>query len=159
MLRLDPTTGCFTTTHLNFIRLCLESRSYTVALPILNNYIHSFPSAIPNSIREGTEYFVLCADPVTSGEFIHTRSGHTEKITLAEVHEYYLLGAMAYIGARQFKSAHQMLEHALVVPTAGVANGLMLEAYKKWVLVDCLVNNTGSVSVPPLMFDKTTVES
>ncbi|PVH96379.1 hypothetical protein DM02DRAFT_122871 [Periconia macrospinosa] len=142
MLRLDPTTGCFTTAHLNFIRLCLESRSYAVALPILDNHIHSFPTVIQNSLRESTEYFVPCADPVISGEFIHTRSGHSDKVTLAEVQEYYVLGAMAYIGARQFKNAHQMLEHVLVIPTTGVANGLMLEAYKKWLLLGCLVNHT-----------------
>lgn len=150
MLRLDPTTGCFTTTHLSFIRLCLETRSYAVALPILDNHIHSFPTAIQNLLRESTEYFVPCADPVTSGEFIHTRSGHSDKITLAEVQEYYVLGAMAYIGARQFKNAHQMLEHVLVIPTTGVANGLMLEAYKKWVLLGCLVNHT-AVSVFPAL--------
>ncbi|CAI6334652.1 unnamed protein product [Periconia digitata] len=142
MLRLDPTTGCFTTTHLNFIRLCLEGRAYAAALPILDNYIHSFPTNIQNSIRESSEYVVPCADSVTSGEFIHTKSGHSDKVTLAEIQEYYVLGAIAYIGARQFKNAHQILEHVLVIPAAGVANGLMLEAYKKWVLVDCLVNHT-----------------
>ncbi|KAF1949316.1 hypothetical protein CC80DRAFT_429572 [Byssothecium circinans] len=148
MLRLDPTTGCFTCTHLSFVRLCLETRSYTAAVPILDNYIHSLPSAIQPLLRDGTEYSVPCADSTTSGEFIHTRSGHSEKITLADVQEYYLLGAMAYMGARQFKHAHQLLEHALVVPTANVANGLMLEAYKKWLVLGCLVNNKSAKQTP-----------
>jgi COP9 signalosome complex subunit 3 len=141
MMRLDPTTGCFTSTHLRFVKLCLETRSYTAAVPILDNYIHSFPSVAFPSVREGMEYSVPCAQSTTSGEFIHTKSGHTEKITLLDVQEYYLLGAMAYLGARQFKNAHQLLEHALVVPTSNAANGLMLEAYKKWLLVGCLVAN------------------
>lgn len=144
MIRLDPTTGTFTSIHLLFLRLCMETRSYAAAEPILDNYIHSIPSKIPASVRENLEYSVPCGDVATSGEYIHQGSGHSDKVTLVELQEYYLLGAMAYLGMRQFKKAQQLLEHVLVVPTAGVANGLMLEAYKKWVLVSCLVSSTVS---------------
>jgi COP9 signalosome complex subunit 3 len=140
MVRLDPTTGTFTTAHLSFVRLCVETRSYAAAAPILDNYIHTLPAKIPNSVREGLEYSVPCADVVSSGDYIHQSSGHSEKVSLADVQEYYVLGAMAYLGLRQFKKAQQFLEHVLVVPTANVANGLMLEAYKKYVLVSCLVD-------------------
>lgn len=146
MLRLDPSTGMFTSVHLQFIQLCMETRSYAAAMPILDNYIHSLPSATPTFTREGLEYSVPCADTATSGEFIHNKSGHSDKVTLSDVMEYYVLGAMAYLGVRQFKHAHALLEHALVVPTAGVANGLMVEAYKKWVLLSCLVNKSVSGS-------------
>lgn len=144
MTRLDPTTGTFTLTHLHFMRLCLETRSYTAALPILDNYIHSLPSAIPQVVKDNMEYSVAAADHANSGEYIHARSGHTEKIVILDVQEYYLLGAMAYIGLHHYKKAKEFLEHILVVPSNNVANGLMLEAYKKWVLVGCLVD--GSVS-------------
>lgn len=140
MLRLDPTSGTFTSTHLKFIQLCMETRSYRPAVQILDNYIHSLPSNIPMATRDGLEYSVPCADTATSGEFIHSKSGHSEKISATDVQEYYVLGAMAYLGIRYFKNAHQFLEHVLVVPTTNVANGLMLEAYKKWVLVSCLVD-------------------
>lgn len=142
MIRLDPTTGTFTGFHLQFIQLCMETRSYAAAEPILDNYIHSLPSKIPAQAREGLEYSVPCADVATSGEYIHQGSGHTDKITLADLQEYYLLGAMAYLGIRQFKKARQFLEYVLVVPTSNVANGVMLEAYKKWVLVSCLTDST-----------------
>lgn len=58
---------------------------------------------------------------------------------MTDIQEYYVLGAMAYLGLGRFKKAQQFLEHVLVVPSANTANGLMLEAYKKWVLVNCLV--------------------
>ncbi|KAF2477928.1 uncharacterized protein BDR25DRAFT_275470 [Lindgomyces ingoldianus] len=145
MLRLDPTTGTFTLAHLHFIRLCMENRSYTAALPILDNYIYSLPAAIPKAVLEQLEYSVPSADHINSGEYIHLKSGHTEKITVTDVQEYYMLGALAYIGLRQFKKAMEFLEHVLVVPSQGLANGLMLEAYKKWVLVSCLAKG----SVPP----------
>ncbi len=140
MIRLDPTTGTFTSTHVDFIRLCLEARSYAAAEPILDNYIHSLPSHIPVAAREGFEYSVPCADVTRSGEYIHRSSGHTEKVTFTDLQEYYILGAMAYLGLRQFTKAQHFLEHVLVMPSANVANGLMLEAYKKWVLLSCLVS-------------------
>ena len=145
MTRLDPTTGTFTSFHLKFIQLCMETRSYAAAEPILDNYIHSLPAKIPASVREGLEYSVPCADIATSGEYIHQASGHSDKVTLADLQEYYLLGAMAYLGLRQFRKAQQLLEHVLIVPSANVANGLMLEAYKKWLLVSCLVDATVSI--------------
>lgn len=140
MIRLDPTTGTFTSTHVDFIRLCLEIRSYAAAEPILDNYIHSLPSHIPAVVREGFEYSVPAADIARSGEYIHRLSGHTDKVTFVDVQEYYVLGAMAYLGLRQFTKAQHFLEHVLVMPSANVANGLMLEAYKKWVLLSCLVD-------------------
>jgi COP9 signalosome complex subunit 3 len=124
------------------MQLCMETRSYAAAEPILDNYIHSLPSKIPASVRENLEYSVPCADVATSGEYVHQGSGHSEKVTLADLQEYYLLGAMAYLGIRQFKKARNFLEHVLIVPSANVANGFMLEAYKKWVLVSCLVDST-----------------
>jgi COP9 signalosome complex subunit 3 len=126
----------------------METRSYAAAVPILDNYIHSIPFAIPANTREGLEYSVPCADTATSADFIHTKSGHSEKVNVVDVMEYYVLGAMAYIGVRQFKHAHELLEHVLVVPAANVANGLMLEAYKKWVIVSCLANKSVSVLRP-----------
>ena len=139
MTRLDPTTGTFTSIHLLFVQLCCEIRSYAAAEPILDNYIHAIPQKIPNVVRDGLEYSVPCADVASSGEYIHQNSGHSDKVSVSEIQEYYVLGAQAYLGIRQFKKAQQFLEHVLVMPTANTANGLMLEAYKKWVLVSCLV--------------------
>ncbi|KAH9861608.1 hypothetical protein J1614_011360 [Plenodomus biglobosus] len=147
MTRLDPTTGTFTSIHLTFIQLCLETRSYAAAEPILDNYIHTLPSRIPTVVREGLEYSVPCSDVASSGEYIHQASGHSERVWLQDVLEYYVLGAMAYLGLKKFKKAQQFLECVLIAPSSNVANGLMLEAYKKWVLVSCLVNGT-TAAVP-----------
>ncbi|KAF2853966.1 hypothetical protein T440DRAFT_295268 [Plenodomus tracheiphilus IPT5] len=147
MTRLDPTTGTFTSTHLTFIHLCLETRSYAAAEPILDNYIHTLPSKIPTIVREGLEYSVPCADVVSSGEYIHQSSGHSDRVWLQDVLEYYVLGAMAYLGLKKFKKAQHFLECVLIAPSANVANGLMLEAYKKWVLVSCLID--GKIAAIP----------
>ncbi|RYN25725.1 hypothetical protein AA0113_g5090 [Alternaria arborescens] len=139
MTRLDPTTGTFTSIHLLFVQLCCETRSYAAAEPILDNYIHTIPLRMPTVARDGLEYSVPCADVASSGEYIHQHSGHSDKFSVSEIEEYYVLGAQAYLGIRQFKKAQHFLEHVLVIPTANTANGLMLEAYRKWALVSCLV--------------------
>lgn len=141
MIRLDPTTGTFTSHHLDLVQLCMETRSYAAVEPILDNYIHSIPSKIPLTVREGLEYSVPSADVATSGDYIHQGSGHSDKVVLADLQEYYMLGAMAYLGLRQFRKAQNMLELVLVAPVSNVASGIMLEAYKKWVLVSCLVDS------------------
>ncbi|KAF2000546.1 hypothetical protein P154DRAFT_522452 [Amniculicola lignicola CBS 123094] len=147
LLRLDPASGTFTLTHLHFIRLCMETRSYVAALPILDNYIHTIPGQLPQIVLTELEYSVPGADHTNSGEYIHHKSGHSDKVNILDVQEYYLLGAMAYIGLRQFKKAKEFLEHVLISPTSNVANGYMLEAYKKWVLCSCLALG-GVKSIP-----------
>ena len=76
---------------------------------------------------------------------MNARSGISDKVTASNVHEYFLLGGMIYIGLQKYREAARLLEYALSAPTnGGAVNGLMLEAYKKWVLVACLVE--GGVS-------------
>jgi hypothetical protein len=56
------------------------------------------------------------------------------------VHEYYLLGALCYIALGKWEEAMLFLELVLMSPNASQANGFMLEAYRKWVLVGCIIN-------------------
>lgn len=142
MLRLDPTTGTLTSNHLNYIRLCLEARMYRHALPILDNPISGFPTA-PVS---GATNAVPCADHSVSSAWITSRSSHSDKIEISHVQEYFLLGAMIYIGLEKYPQARLFLEHVLTSPTQGVASGMMVEAYRKWLLVGCLIEGKVSVS-------------
>lgn len=121
----------------------METRSYAAALPILDNYIHSLPTTLPTQVLNDLDSSVPCAEHVNSGDYIHAKSGHSAELQLADIQEYYVLGAMAYIGLRQWKKTMHFLEHVLVTPSQNTASGLMLEAYKKWVLVSCLA--VGSV--------------
>jgi len=142
LFRLDPTTGTFTSIHMRFVELCLEARAYALAVPILDNYIHSLPVRPPKNFQTKTlEYSVPAAELSNSAEYITSNSGHSEQLDLATLQRYYVLGAMAYIGVRDFKSARDFLEHVLVTPCDGnVASGLMVEAYKKWTVLNCLVD-------------------
>lgn len=67
-------------------------------------------------------------------------SGLTGMYDATDILRYYLLGAMAYIGLRDWIRASFYLEFVLSMPTNNTATGIMLEAYKKWVLVGLLID-------------------
>lgn len=138
MLRLDPSLSTFTSSHLRYVRICMENRAYQQAALLLDEDIYTFPAAN----NAGVDPSWLCSKDRDSGSYITKSSGHSDKLTPGDVHEYYLLGATAYIGLKQYERAELFLEHVIMAPTAGVVNGLMLEAYRKWLLVSLLVSGT-----------------
>ncbi|OJD37039.1 cop9 subunit 3 [Diplodia corticola] len=144
--RMDPSLGTFTSVHLLYLRLCHEVRAFYEALPILDQYIHSFPS----QPIAGAEFTLPCADHITSAGYINVRSGLSDRVTTADVHEYFLLSANTYLALRQYKQAQLFLEYILTTPTQSVASGLMAEAYRKWVLVGCLVNGGPAQNLKPV---------
>lgn len=143
MSHMDPSLGTFTSLHLLYLRLCHEVRAYYEALLVLDQYIHSFPS----QPIAGAEFTLPCANHFTSAGYITQRSGLSERITATDVHEYFLLGANTYLALRQYKQAQLFLEYILTAPTQNVASGLMAEAYRKWVLVGCLVDGGPSQTI------------
>lgn len=136
ILRLDPEGGVLTTNHLLVLRTCLSCRAYDQALPLLDKIIHTFPS------KKGSKVDApyLCSRHAVASAFITEESGFTGEITVHDVQEYFLLGAMCYIALRMWEEAQMFLEHVLVIPSGGVATGNMVEAYRKWLLVGCLAH-------------------
>ncbi|KAF2102246.1 hypothetical protein NA57DRAFT_34602 [Rhizodiscina lignyota] len=148
LLRLDPEGGVLTTHHLTFLRLCMASQAYGEALPILSNIIHSFPPKDASNIDAP----YLCSNHAVSGAFINEKSGFTDLVSIEQVQEYFLLGGMAYIALQMWEDAQIFLEHVLVTPTQNVATGMMVEAYRKWLLVGCLA--TGQVPKPSKLINQ-----
>lgn len=136
MLRLDPTGGTLTSTHLDLLGKCIETGQYSDALPILNRNIHSLPRRNMNSSP--------CADHHLSSGYITLDSDLTASIERNDVLEYYLLGGMAYIGLKQWYRARHFLEYVLCTPTnnsSGPATLSMVEAYRKWVLIGLMMKS------------------
>lgn len=136
MLRLDETLSTFTTSHVYFLRLVLQSRNYRLALPVINEIIYNFPSEKSSEV-DGR---FPAAPHRDSAGYITVDSGLTGSIAPSHVHEYYLLGALCYIALGKWEEAMLFLELILASPNASQANGFMLEAYRKWVLVGCIIN-------------------
>ena len=144
MLRLDPLTATFTSTHLVFARICLKARAYDLALPILNNSIYHFPTA--SEKEKGLHLPPLCASHLTSSTFITTGSGISEKLTYRDHLQYFLYGAMIYLGMKHWERALLFLEIVMTLPTLNTASLIQVEAYKKWILVNLLLRGHVSCS-------------
>ena len=141
MLRLDPTSGTFTSLHCLLLRRCYETGVPSQALPILDKNIYAFPTAPPKGIPED----VLNEPYELSNAYINTKSGFTQRLQTEWILEYYLLGASVYITSqpRNYARARLFLEYILLHPSQNHAtSALQTEAYKKWILVALLSEGT-----------------
>ncbi|GAB7360950.1 hypothetical protein MBLNU230_g0933t1 [Neophaeotheca triangularis] len=135
ILHLDPTAATFTTTHLAFLRICMDQGSPRQALPILDKNLLSIPrGTVPNAPE------VLSDDELLSNAYMTKSSGFSLKMSVEYILEYYLLGAQVYIGLRRWDRARLFLEQVILSPSFAGNNGsaLQVEAYKKWVMVGLL---------------------
>ncbi len=135
MLRLDPTAGTFTSSHLRLLRMCIAAGVPSQALPVLDQTIYAFPQTSIKGVPEE----LLCDIPVDdlSNTFITQKSGLTYLPLKSEyIIEYYLLGAHIYLGLRSYSRARLFLEHVLLYPSPShTSSALQVEAYKKHVLL------------------------
>ncbi|EPS29113.1 COP9 signalosome complex subunit 3 [Penicillium oxalicum] len=144
MLRLDPSCIVLTSTHLLLVRLCLRARAYSCALPVLDRYICHFPSS--KSRADDASSPLLCASHDSSLCFITDASGLSSKLTYKDYLQYYLYGGMIYLALKQWTKAVHFLGIVISMPTTGSVSMIMVEAYKKWILVNLL--DKGKVPSP-----------
>lgn len=144
MLRLDPSCAVFTSTHLLLVRLCLRARAYTYALPVLDRHVCHFPTSSPRA----TSGFSLlpCAAHDSSLSFITETSGLSSKLTYKDYLQYFLCGGMIYMALKKWCKAAHFLEVVISMPTVGPISMIMVEAYKKWILVTLLEKGKVSYS-------------
>jgi COP9 signalosome complex subunit 3 len=80
--------------------------------------------------------------------FLSPATGLSQQITSRMYLEYYLLGGMCYMALRRYKEALLFLEVVLTTPALqNTASAIMVEAYKRWLLVGLLI--TGAASPIP----------
>lgn len=135
ILRLDPSSSCFTSSHLIFAHLCLSARAFSSAMPVLDKDIFHFPAPsdknsslpLPSSHHE------------TSSTFITTGSGLSDKLVYKDHLRYFLYGAMLYLGVKNWERALLFLEIVIVAPTNNTVSMVQVEAYRKYVLVGLLL--------------------
>lgn len=139
ILRMDPSSSTFTSNHLLFLQLCMETGNPRQALPILDKDIYSLPTDPISRVDET----LPCSDHELSCAYITKSSGISAEIKVQEVQEYYLLGAHAYIGIRNYDRARLFLELAMSIPSQHHSvNPYMVEAYKKLQLVGLLAQGS-----------------
>ncbi|KAJ5509129.1 hypothetical protein N7527_011272 [Penicillium freii] len=144
MLRLDPSCAVFTSSHLLLVRLCLQAKAYSCALPVLNKQICHFPIS---QGRPSSDPSVLCADHSSGVSFMTEASGVSAKLSYRDYLQYFLYGGMVYMALKEWRNALHFLGIVISTPGASSVSLIMVEAYKKWVLVGLLEN--GRLCPPP----------
>ena len=140
ILRLDPTSSTFTSTHHSYIRLCLFARAFDEAINILDRPIYHIPAVLDKQ-SQARSYDHLCSDHDISATYLTPNTGLTFKITSKGYLEYYLWGALCYMAVGQHKKAITFLEIVILAPAQQqTASAVQIESYKKWVLLNLLVH-------------------
>jgi COP9 signalosome complex subunit 3 len=81
---------------------------------------------------------VLCADHGSSVSFMTEASEVSSKISYRDYLQYFLYGGMVYMALKEWRKALHFLGIVISMPTTSSVSLIMVEAYKKWVLVGLL---------------------
>lgn len=132
---MNPEGSVITTAHLYLVKLALDTRAYDAVLPLVEKPILYFPSS-----KEQPKLKYLCEAGLSPAQYITVSSGITVKTRPIDIMEYFLYSGMVFIGLRRWEQALDCLESAITYPaTNGAVSKVMVEAYKKWVLVSILL--------------------
>lgn len=128
------TSGTFTSMHQMFVKLALHSSSYAYALPIMDKFLYQFPADSEHARAEHP----LCSVQASNEVFITDSSGFSKDLTYRDHLQFYLYSAMIYMAVKQWDRASHCLNIVVSSPTANSVSKIMVEAYKKWMLVNLL---------------------
>ncbi|KAL1954926.1 hypothetical protein VTO42DRAFT_426 [Malbranchea cinnamomea] len=146
LLRIDPSCSTFTSTHTTFVRLCLRSKAYVAALPILEKSITHIPGQCDLQYLKRSQVS-WCHPHSPSVAYITPSSGLSGKLNYRHYLEYFLYGSMIYIGLKRWDDALHFLQIVISAPTNNSVSMIMVQAYKKWVLVSLIAKGT-TLSLP-----------
>ncbi|PLB44087.1 COP9 signalosome complex subunit 3 [Aspergillus steynii IBT 23096] len=139
-------TDTFTSVHLLFVRLSLLAKTYTHALPILDRQV----CHLPNPSNQGYQQYrhlIPCTEHGHNAALVPETSGFSAKLAYRDHLSYFLCGAMVYTVLKDWNKAIHWLSIVISSPVTGPVSKIMVEAYKKWLLVNLL--GQGKLSSPP----------
>lgn len=143
ILRLDPSGATLTSSHITLATICLTTRAFKSALPILDKDISFFPPTSEKQAEAANNTLTpyLCSNHDSSSNFINPASGISDRLTYHDHLQYFLYGGMIYMAMKDWERALFFLEIVIAAPGfssrdgGGGASKIQVEAYKKWVLV------------------------
>ena len=104
-------------------------------VPVIEKFILYLPNA-----KEQTKPQYLCDLSLSPAAYITVATNLNVKMKPLDVMEYYYNCGMIFIGLRRWEDALEALESAVTYPAKdGGVSKVMVEAYKKWVLVGVLL--------------------
>ncbi|KAH9900152.1 hypothetical protein F4778DRAFT_782266 [Xylariomycetidae sp. FL2044] len=140
LLRLDPTGSMLTSHHFHLARLAYTTDNIPSALTVMDKNIVFYPG-----MTSQNETVRLCDMSLPPTAYIGRWTGLTGPLKPPAIVEYDLLRGMMYCSLRDWEKACSAFERAITFPTRdGGASKIMVEAYKKWVLVSLLAQGKQS---------------
>ncbi|KAI0838634.1 hypothetical protein F5Y06DRAFT_39919 [Hypoxylon sp. FL0890] len=134
ILRLDPTGSLLTPSHILLAKLAYNTDNIEPALQVIDKNIVYFPGM--SNYGEPKNLGDLSLPPPV---YISRETGLTGTLKSTSVLEYDLLRGMMYCSRRDWAKAYDAFEKVVAYPTReGSTSKIMIEAYKKWVLVSLL---------------------
>jgi COP9 signalosome complex subunit 3 len=135
MLRLNPSGSVLTTVHLYLVKLALETRLYDAVAPLLEKHILYYPNT-----KDQPKPKYICELGLSPAAYMTISSGLASKLKPLDIMEYFYCCGMVFIGMRRWEDALDALESTITYPAKDSAvSKVMVEAYKKWVLVGALL--------------------
>ncbi|PCG99627.1 Hypothetical protein PENO1_044120 [Penicillium occitanis (nom. inval.)] len=144
IIRMDPTCASFTVAHLYLTRLCLLAKAYKIARPVIDRTIFAIPSSADRLFIQHSQ-----SEPATNAASPPYLFEPPMKITYADHLQYFLYGGMIYMALKEWSKARHFLSIVISCPAVNAVSLIMVEAYKKWVLVNLLEKGT-TASVPKI---------
>lgn len=138
---MDPTCASFTVSHLYLTRLCLLAKAYKIARPVIDRTIFAIPSSADRLFIQHSQ-----GEPDTNAARPPYIFEPPMKITYTDHLQYFLYGGMIYMALKEWSKARHFLSIVISCPVVNAVSLIMVEAYKKWVLVNLLEN--GTVGLP-----------
>ncbi|RYC61375.1 hypothetical protein CHU98_g4830 [Xylaria longipes] len=134
ILNLDPSGTMLTSSHLLLTRLAYDTDHIQPALPVIDKDIVFYPGM---ANHENALY--LCDLELSPPSYISKNTGLTALLKSSMVLEYDLLCGMMYCARREWEKARAAFERVVTFPTKdGGCSKIMVEAFKKWILVSLL---------------------
>ncbi|KAH8840702.1 hypothetical protein MCOR27_005426 [Pyricularia oryzae] len=144
LLRLDPSGSVLTSNHIFLMKLAYNSNVIGPALRVAAKRIVHYPGMInppdPKSL-------ILCDLRLPPSSYISQDTGFTTRLTALQVLEYDWLVGLLYCAARDWPAAQAAFARTASHPSRDLGvSKVMLEAFKKWVLVSLLAE--GRITTP-----------
>lgn len=107
------------------------ARAYTLALPVLDQTICQFSTTADKPNYQQSESDIdSTADLHLFGP--QSNLSHTDHL------QYFLYGGMIYMALKKWSKARHFLSIVISSPAINSVSLIMVEAYKKWILVNLL---------------------
>lgn len=113
--------------------------------PVISNPVVYFPADKEPASKENS---FICDISLPTTSYITRASGLSSKLKYQDILEYSYCCGLIFIGMRNWEMAFVALEDAVTYPVRdGTCSKIMVEAYKKWILVGLLLRGK-AISLP-----------